>query len=95
MVSDGEDISEAKKIIDESITKMPIDYYGYYTMVEPFAGEYYKLGEKEKADGRWLMVWGVIALFVMVSVWGLVNTIVATLDLNNTPVENIVIPKAS
>lgn len=40
---------KAKKIIEEAITKMPIDYYGYYTMVEPFAVEYYKLGEKEKA----------------------------------------------
>jgi len=31
------------------MTKMPMDYYGYYTMVEPFAAGYYKLGEKEKA----------------------------------------------
>ena len=28
---------------------MPMDYYGYYTMVEPFAGGYYGLGEKAKA----------------------------------------------
>jgi hypothetical protein len=32
-----------------AIEKMPIDLYGYYTMVEPFAGGYYEVGEKEKA----------------------------------------------
>jgi hypothetical protein len=46
----NEDKTEkAKKIIDLALTKMPMDYYGYYTMVEPFAGGYYELGEKAKA----------------------------------------------
>ena len=40
---------KAKKIIDLALNKMPMDYYGYYTMVEPFAGGYYELGEKAKA----------------------------------------------
>jgi len=40
---------KAKKIIDLALTKMPLDYYGYYTMAEPFASGYYKLGEKAKA----------------------------------------------
>ncbi|WP_333600969.1 glycosyltransferase family 117 protein [Flavobacterium sp.] len=40
---------KAKKIIDLALTKMPMDYYGYYTMVEPFAGGYYEVGEKAKA----------------------------------------------
>ena len=40
---------KAKKIIDLALTKMPMDYYGYYTMVEPFAGGYYEIGEKAKA----------------------------------------------
>ena len=39
----------AKKIIELAMSKMPMDYYGYYTMVEPFAKGYYNLGEKEKA----------------------------------------------
>jgi len=52
----------------------------------------YSLGEKEKVEGRWLMVWGVIALFVMVSVWGLVGVLTNTFGLNNTPVDSIVIP---
>ena len=40
---------KAKKIIDLALTIMPMDYYGYYTMVEPFAGGYYEVGEKAKA----------------------------------------------
>lgn len=40
---------KAKKIIDLAISKMPIDYYDYYTMVEPFIGGYYAVGEKETA----------------------------------------------
>ena len=40
---------KAKTIIDMAMKKMPLDYYGYYTMVEPFAGGYYAIGEKEKA----------------------------------------------
>lgn len=40
---------KAKKIIDLAISKTPIDYYGYYLTLEPFAGGYYKTGEKQKA----------------------------------------------
>ena len=40
---------KAKKVIDLALTKMPMDYYGYYTMVEPFTSGYYELGEKAKA----------------------------------------------
>jgi hypothetical protein len=40
---------KAKKIIELGLTKMPMDYYGYYTMVEPFISGYYEIGEKAKA----------------------------------------------
>lgn len=40
---------KAEKVIELALTKMPIDYYGYYTMVEPFAGGYYSVGKTEKA----------------------------------------------
>jgi tetratricopeptide (TPR) repeat protein len=40
---------KAKKIIDLAMEKMPVDYYGYYTLLEPYATGYYRLGEKEKA----------------------------------------------
>jgi len=42
---------------------------------------------EKKESGRNIMIWGVIALFVMVSVWGLVNVLADTfnLDTQNTP----------
>ena len=48
LINEGK-TEKAKKIIDVALSKMPMDYYGYYTMVEPFASGYYKLGEKVKA----------------------------------------------
>lgn len=56
----------------------------------------YSLGEKEKTEGRSLMIWGVIALFVMVSVWGLVKAVGLTFGItDNTPVQGVVIPPSS
>ena len=34
--------------------------------------------EKKRKSGIHIMIWGVIALFVMVSVWGIVNSLQAT-----------------
>jgi len=48
LIKEGK-IDKAKKVIDLAITKTPIDYYGYYLTLEPFAGGYYKTGEKQKA----------------------------------------------
>jgi hypothetical protein len=41
--------AKAEEIIDLGMKKMPIKYYDYYTMVEPFASGYYAIGKKEKA----------------------------------------------
>ena len=45
--------------------------------------------EDKKAQGRQHMIWGIIALFVMVAVWGLVgflgNALGITPGANNTP----------
>ena len=48
LINEGK-IEKAKKIIELSLKKMPIDYYGYYLTVEPFASGYYEVGEKVKA----------------------------------------------
>ncbi|RZJ64384.1 MAG: hypothetical protein EOO45_18895, partial [Flavobacterium sp.] len=40
---------KAKKVIDLAMTKMPVEYYDYYTLLEPFAAGYYEIGEKDKA----------------------------------------------
>ncbi len=43
-------------------------------------------GEKRE-EGKSFIIWGIVALFVMVSVWGLVNVLRGTfqLDNNNVP----------
>lgn len=38
--------------------------------------------DEEKAQGRSIMVWGVVALFVMASVWGIVLFIGSALGIN-------------
>ena len=40
---------KAKNIIDLAMKKMPVEYYGYYTLLEPFATGYYQLGQKQQA----------------------------------------------
>ena len=40
---------KAEKVIDLAMAKMPIAYFEYYSMVEPFAMGYYEVGKKDKA----------------------------------------------
>ncbi|CAI2766611.1 protein O-mannosyl-transferase family [Flavobacterium collinsii] len=48
LITEGK-IDKAKKVIELAMTKMPVDKFGYYSLVEPFAGGYYKVGETAKA----------------------------------------------
>ena len=41
---------KAEKIIDLAMEKMPVEQFGYYTLIEPFIQGYYSLGKKEKAQ---------------------------------------------
>lgn len=45
--------------------------------------------EEKKKDGRNIMIWGILALFIMVSVWGIINVVRDTFQLNNN---NINVP---
>ncbi|MFH0846301.1 MAG: hypothetical protein V1851_02820 [Patescibacteria group bacterium] len=56
-----------------------------YTLVKyMFAG-----AGQSKDDAKSQMLWGVVILFVMISVWGLVNILADTADLdNNVPTVN-------
>ena len=45
-----------------------------------------KENSKEREQARGYIVWGIIALAVMVSVWGLVNLLTSSLALHNTTV---------
>ena len=40
---------KAEKVVELAMTKMPIEFYDYYTLVEPYAHAYYELGKKDKA----------------------------------------------
>ncbi|AXT61225.1 DUF2723 domain-containing protein [Aquimarina sp. AD10] len=44
---------KAKDIIDLAMNKMPIEYYEYYTLLEPYVTGYYQIGEKQKARDLW------------------------------------------
>lgn len=48
--------------------------------------------EDKQEEARGIMLYGIIALFVMVSVWGLVNILGDTLDLSNTVPDAPAIP---
>lgn len=48
-------------------------------------------GEEGKSEGKHLMIWGLVALFVMVSVWGLVRFIGNALGISQN--ESITVPK--
>ena len=42
-------------------------------------------GDPKKADeGKSIMIWGIVALFVMVSIFGILNWLITTAQLNNT-----------
>ncbi|WP_027137795.1 glycosyltransferase family 117 protein [Gaetbulibacter saemankumensis] len=42
-------LDKAEEIADIAMTNMPVDYFGYYTLLEPFIGAYYEIGNQEKA----------------------------------------------
>ena len=41
--------NEAERILDYCMQKLPIDKFGYYTLLEPFISSYYRLNSPEKA----------------------------------------------
>ena len=43
-------------------------------------------GGEKKEEGKQYMFWGIIGIFVMVSVWGLVTVLQGTFNLQNTPI---------
>ena len=43
-------LDKAEDIADIAMTNMPVDYFGYYTLLEPYISAYYEVGNKEKAQ---------------------------------------------
>ena len=53
-------------------------------------------GGEKKEEGKQYMLWGIIGIFVMVSVWGLVAILTSSFDLENTTKNiNIQVPTVS
>ena len=48
LVGEGK-IDKAKNVINLAMTKMPLDKFGYYSLVESFGDGYYQVGETAKA----------------------------------------------
>ena len=48
LIAEGKN-DKAENIIDLAMTKMPLDKFNYYSVIEPFAKGYYEIGKKEKA----------------------------------------------
>ena len=45
-----DELDKAEEIADIAMTNMPVDYFGYYTLLEPYVSAYYEVGNKEKAE---------------------------------------------
>lgn len=43
-------LDKAEEIADMAMTNMPVDHFGYYTLLEPYISAYYEVGNKEKAQ---------------------------------------------
>ncbi|GAA4800343.1 DUF2723 domain-containing protein [Litoribaculum gwangyangense] len=43
-------LNKAEEIADIAMENMPVEYFGYYTLLEPFISTYYEVDSKEKAQ---------------------------------------------
>lgn len=48
-----DEYEKARAVLDLAMEKMPIDKFGYYTLITPFIADYYKLDDHEKARDIW------------------------------------------
>ncbi|EGV43765.1 DUF2723 domain-containing protein [Bizionia argentinensis JUB59] len=55
LINEGEK-EKAEEIADIAMTNMPVDYFGYYTLLEPYISAYYEVGAKEKAQKLFMQV---------------------------------------
>jgi len=51
-----EKLEKAEEIADIAMENMPVEYYGYYTLLEPYIGAYYEVDAKEKARDLYFKV---------------------------------------
>jgi tetratricopeptide (TPR) repeat protein len=49
LISEGK-LDKAEEITNLAMINMPVDYFGYYALLEPYISAYYEVGNKEKAQ---------------------------------------------
>lgn len=42
--------------------------------------------DEKKKEGKNIMIWGILALFIMVSVWGIINVVRDTFNLDDNQI---------
>ena len=52
LIEEGQ-LQKAEEVLDLAMENMPVDYYGYYSLVEPFVDGYYQVDDLEKARNLW------------------------------------------
>jgi len=55
LINEGK-TDKAEKVLDLAMDKMPVDYFEYYSLLEPFVLGYYELDKKDKARDVYLSV---------------------------------------
>ena len=55
LIQEGE-LEKAEEIADLAMAKMPVDLFGFYTLLEPYIGAYYELEATEKARNLFMEV---------------------------------------
>ena len=55
LIKEGK-LEKAEQIADLAMTKMPVDMFGFYTLLEPYIGAYYELKATKKARKLFLKV---------------------------------------
>ena len=48
LINEGK-LDKAEEIADIAMKNMPVDYFGFYTLLEPYISAYYEVGNQEKA----------------------------------------------
>ena len=79
-------IDDVFTIVQQFITRATPFLIGLAVFVIIFGVFKYILNagdEEEVKKARWYILWGVVGVFVMISIWGLVNILYDTFQLNN------------
>ena len=52
LINEGK-TKKAEEVLDLGMKQLPIEYYEFYTLIEPYIGGYYEIGKREKARKLW------------------------------------------